>query len=392
MFRTFQSFFIGHKLAAIREHHERIRTITNFNFSVVLFLGFLIALIPAVISERSDILQLPVYSGLMVSVILLFANKFLKSSRSIGFVFIVLGLSIALGNLFFNKEVLHLGAPLWILLVILYSFYNIGVIWSIVVSVASFSAYVIWIVYFLQDEINRIEDQLLDIIPLLVLEVSIVFFLLLAMVLVYVTAIVSKERQLTISNRQMHRKQLAIQEDEVYYSKQMRDSANNIHHYFSVLHEISEKEDPQFLKQQVAFNAIVYKVFALQKQYKDNEPGLLLTSLLSQTTSMFDRSDIQYTVDNTIDFIEQRHVFPLLMSTAMFVFRTSQCPKASNIAIHYFFEQGEVVLKYHDDCDQQMDQSNQLMEISGKLLADIGASLAEKEGDHRTHIELRFPI
>lgn len=379
----------------MEEHHERVRATTNFYFTLVLFIGFSLALIPAFISERSDILIIPVFSGFIFSVLLLFANKYIRSSKVIGLIFILLGLSVAFGNLFFNTEVLHIGAPLWILLVILYSFYNVGVLWSIIVSLASFSVYVVWIVYFLNDEVSRVATDIQETTPLLVLEVSIAFIMLIAMVLVFMNAIYSKERQLTLKNNQMLLKQQAVDEESRKYAIQVRRSTENIHKYFETASELLKKKpDSKFLMQQLEFSSIVYKVFALQGRHKDNDPGVLITSTLSKSVASFSgEKKMNYTVDNTIDFIEEQHVFPLTIVLTMLVYETCRCDHAKNIAVNYFFENGEVVLRYQDDCEHsEHEGQEERVQLSNIILSDVGARFVANTAKKRTHVDLRFPL
>lgn len=379
----------------MEDHHERVRATTNFYFSLVLFCGFSLALIPAFISERSDILIIPVFSGFIFSVLLLFANKYIRSSKVIGLIFILLGLSVAFGNLFFNTEVLHIGAPLWILLVILYSFYNVGVLWSIIVSLASFAVYVVWIVYFLNDEVSRVATDIQETTPLLVLEVSIAFIMLIAMVLVFMNAIYSKERQLTLKNNQMLLKQQAVDEESRNYAKQVSRSTENIHKYFETASNlISENKSSEFLHEQLRFSSVVFKIFALQGRHKDNEPGILITSTLSKVTATFSEDKkINYTVDNTIDFIEEQHIFPVCMILTMLVYETCQCDDAENIAVNYFFENGEVVLRYQDDCEHpEHEGQEERVQLSNIILSDVGARFVANTAKKRTHVDLRFPL
>lgn len=394
MFKTLRSFFIGEKLKNLKDHHGRVKALTNFYFSIILFFGFSIALVPAFISDRSDILILPVFSGFIFSVILLFANKLISSPKVMGLFFVVFGLTVAFSNLFFNTEVLHIGAPLWILVVIFYSFYNIGITGSLIVSIFSFSTYVFWIVYFLDDEVQRVQPKIQETVPLLVLEISIAFVLLVSMAIVYMKAILSEERQLMLKNKQMKLQQKKADEESRSYTKQVRKSTDNIHKYFDTIHGlIRENGALPFLTDQFMFSAVVFKVFSLQGKHKENDPGVLFTSTLSKATATFTDKKINYTVDNTIDYIEEQHVFPITMVLTMLIYSSCKSTDVQNISVSYFYQNGEVVLRYQDDREHEdSDIQTEQTRISNIILSDVGASYISREDRRRSFVELRFPL
>ena len=378
----------------MHEYHDRVRATTNFYFSLILFTGFLVALIPTFLSDRSDVLQLPVFSGLVFSTILLFANKFIYSSRTVGFIFVFLGLSVAFGNLFLNTDVLHIGAPLWILLVMLYSFYNVGLIWGMLVTIVSFLIYVIWIVYFLNSEVQRIADKLIEITPLLVLEVSIAFVILVAMILVYLKAITSKERQLTLKNRQFKLNKWSAEEDQFRFFKKIRYSIGNHHKYFAMLHEL-QKSDPNsvYVNNQFEFSAIVYKALSHQQRYNAIDPGTLITSILSTSAVTFGNDSLSYTVDNTIDFIEEKYVIPLSYVLTMLIYSTSKRNGSNNVSVNYFYEGGEVVFRYQSDCPVQNSSDDKIrVQISSMIVSETGGRYEQNESKERSFVDIRFPL
>lgn len=394
MFGNVRSFFIGDKLHQMRDYRDRVRAITNFNFSVILFLGFLVALIPALLSDRSDILQLPVFAGLGFSIILLFSNKFIQSAKAVGFIFVILGLGVAFGNLFLNTEVLHIGAPLWILVVLLYSFFNVGLIWSLIVTILSFSIYVGWIVYFLNDEVQRVADQIPDITPLLVLEVSIAFVILVAMILVYLRSITSNERQLVLKNKQLKLNQWSIEEDQFRFFNKVRFSMDNHHKYLSMLQELQNKGlTSEYLQKQFEFSSIVFKALSHQNRYNAIDPGTLITSILSFSSATFSNKQLNYIFDNTIDFIEEKYVLPLSYVLTMLVYSTSKSDKTGNISVNYFYDGGEVVFRYQDDClKHDYSEDKDRIHISSMLVSDVGGKYEQKDLKERSFVDIRFPL
>lgn len=397
MFEQIKTYFIGEKLRTLDEHHDRVRATTNFYFSLVLLIGFTVALVPAIFSDYADILAIPVFSGSIFSVGLLFANKYIYSSKVIGLIFIVFGLSIAFANMFLNGEVLHIAGPLWILVVLLYSFYNIGVRWSVVVAIISILTYVFWVVYYLPEEVSRVAGKITEMIPVLVLEIGIVFTMLVALILVYMNAIYSKERLLQLKNNQMSLKQKAIEDEDKRYVKQVQKSFDNVSSYLEQISkmDITSSYD-KLLNDQLLYVSIVAKSLGHQWRPKEVEPGSLLTSLLSVSRSHFENEEkIKFTVDNTIDFVELKHIFPMSIVVVMLIENTYDCGGAENLAINYYFESGEIVLSYRDDCKKQQTlqaKTDAFTNNSGVVLSDVGARLELKSVQRGTHAEIRFPL
>lgn len=397
MFEQLKTYFIGDKLRTFDDHHDRVRATTNYYFSLVLLIGFFVSLPPALFSDYADVLAIPVFSGSIFSVGLLFANKYIYSSRVIGLIFIVFGLSIAFANMFLNGGMLHIAGPLWILVVLLYSFYNIGVRWSVVVAIISVLTYVYWLVYYLPEEVKSTADNIIELVPVLVLEIGIVFTMLVALILVYMNAIYSKERLLQLKNNQMTLKQKALEEEDKRYVKQAQGSFNNVSNYLQQLSktDISSSYD-QLLNDQFLYASIVTKSLAHQWKPKEVEPGSLLTSLLSVSRSHFEKGEkIKFTVDNTIDFVELKHIFPMSMVVVMLIQNTYECGGAENLAINYYFESGEIVLSYRDDCKEQQTlqvKTDALITNSGVVLSDVGARLELKSVQQGTYAEIRFPL
>ena len=397
MLDRIKSFFIGSKLEQLHDYHDRVRVITNFHFSLILFAGFLVALIPALFSDQSAVLALPVFSGLTFSIILLFANKFIHSSKAIGFIFVFFGLSIAFGNLFLNTEVLHIGTPLWIILVMLYSFYNLGFIRSLFVTILGFTVYVVWIVYFLDDEVQRVPSLINEIIPVLVLEVSIAFVILVAMISVYLKALTSREAQLTLKNKQLKLNQWSTEEEQFQFFKKLRHSIKNNHKYFSSLNEIQEKgEETIYIKKQFEFLSVAYNALSRQHRYNSIDPGTLITAVLSVSVDTFDLKGINYTVDNTIDFIEEKYVIPLSLVLTMLLFsiKNKANEGSTNVSVNYFYEGVDVVFRYQDSCpsgNKSKDEKSRI-EISNLLVSDAGGVYEQNESKTRSIVDIRFPL
>ncbi len=397
MLNRIKSFFIGSKLEQLNDYHERVRVVTNFHFSLVLLGGFLIALFPVFFSDQTDVLVLPVCSGLIFSVVLLFANKFIHSSITIGFIFVFLGWGVAFGNLFLNTEVLHIGTPLWIILVMLYSFYNLGFIRSLVVTILSFAVYVVWIVYFLQDEVKRVSSLINEITPVLVLEVSVAFVIIVAMISVYLKALTSREAQLTLKNKQLRLNQWSTEEEQFQFFKKLRHSMENHHKYFSKLSELQKKGAKSiYVEQQFKFLSVVYNALSRQQRYNSIDPGTLITAVLSVSVDTYDLKGVNYTVDNTIDFIEEKYVIPLSLVLTMLIFSIkNKTNEASiNVSVNYFYEGVDVVFRYQDNCpsDNEFHHEKSRLEISNLLISDVGGVLEQKEPKNRSIVDIRFPL
>lgn len=397
MLEKMKSYFIGDKLSRMTEHHDRVRVITNYNFSLVLLLGFLATLIPVFFSSNNEILFIPVFSGLTFSVLILFGNKFINSPKVMGLIFVIFGLSVAFANLFLNTEVLHLGVPLWILLVLLYSFYNIGALWSIVVAAISVSIYVFWVVYYLDDEVQRMAGKINEITPLIVLEVSLAFVTLTAMILVYVKAIYSKERQLTLKNKQMRLNQQVIDDKEKLHNRAFHHSMNAVHKYFEMLSLRSkDPKNSNDLNKHFTFSSIVYKAISQQGKYRNMDPGALITSILGISSATFGKesSEIHYTVDNTVDFIEEEFVFPICLVLTMLVHHSFNTSKAKNIAVNYFYDGGDVVLSYRDDGKKEVSklEAEGLLETGTNILSEVNLNFSLREDKQGTFVDIRLPV
>jgi hypothetical protein len=397
MLKKMRSYFIGEKLSRLTDHHDQVRAITNYNFSLVLLLGFVVSLIPVFFSDNNEILYIPVFSGFTFSVLILFGNKFIYSAKLLGLIFVIFGLSVAFANLFLNTEVLHLGVPLWILLVLLYSFYNVGALWSIVVASISVSIYVFWIVYYLNDEVQRMARVINEITPIIVLEVTLAFVTLTAMILVYVKAIYSKERQLTLKNKQMRLNQQVVDNQEELYNRAFHHSMKSVHKYFDILSSMSKDlKSSTELNIHFMFASIVSKAISQQGKYRNMDPGALITSVMGVSSATFakETSEIHYTVDNTVDFIEEEYVFPLCLVLTMLVHHSLNVARADNIAVNYFYDGGYVVLSYRDNGKKETNRMEavDLVKIGISVLSEVNLKFGLREDKQGTFVDIRMPV
>jgi cell division protein FtsL len=236
-----------------------------------------------------------------------------------------------------------------------------------------------------------------EITPIIVLEVTLAFVTLTAMILVYVKAIYSKERQLTLKNKQMRLNQQVVDNQEELYNRAFHHSMKSVHKYFDILSSMSKDlKSSTELNIHFMFASIVSKAISQQGKYRNMDPGALITSVMGVSSATFakETSEIHYTVDNTVDFIEEEYVFPLCLVLTMLVHHSLNVARADNIAVNYFYDGGYVVLSYRDNGKKETNRMEavDLVKIGISVLSEVNLKFGLREDKQGTFVDIRMPV
>lgn len=377
MWKRLTSFFIGKQLENTRNYHDRIKLNANFYFALLTSIGFLIALFPTLLASNTAILRIPVFSGLAFSSLMLISLKFGKTIASTAVLFVIFGWGVAFGNLFFNTEVLHIGAPLWLLIVVLYAFYNLGRVWGIIVSAISFLGYIYWIVYLLEGEAQRVAPHVAEMVPLLVLEVSMAFTLLVAMALIYHEAVTGNEKMSALKAKQLKLNESKSNREEKRHRSQLQQYFEEQQHLFIRLQKNTDHFNME--EQYLEFNhyfAILSAVIAIQSPIEDMDAGFFLHETTQRYLASKNlQSTIVYSVDYSVDFIPAASILQIGMTLLILLDNTAQrSDHLKNIAIRYALEGHAVAMTYlehsegHSKSDQRLNKAVEMMQL---LFPDI---------------------
>src|SRR5688572_11457582 len=125
MFFKIKGWFIGDYLDKTKDVYEHARITVNFNF---LFSSALLLLLAGIIFSSTGVFTVAVgnFIGFGVCILQLIILKQFKNTRLSSFLFVIMVECQLITNLFINKEGIHLGASVWLCMVMLYTVFNLG--------------------------------------------------------------------------------------------------------------------------------------------------------------------------------------------------------------------------------------------------------------------------
>ena len=361
--KKLEHFFIGSKLNSTNSIYENVRIKMNLYFSLVSLFGFLTAAIVIFFSDTADAIILPVTTSIVACIIHLICLKFIPSIKISSFIFSTFIFLCIFTNIFLNEEILHLGTLLWIIILILYSLYTLGKTVGMIFALISVVLYVYYLSFMLAPQILKLGGQLLETVPLIVLEISIAFITILFTLNVYLTSIRSTQSELISKNKQLTQKNKEItrqHEEKIVMLKEIHHRVkNNLQIINSLIRLQSHKyKDDKF---QLLFDDIQNRIFAMsavhERIYKSQDLSdiniydyfdELFKDLLNQYGA---NEKVAYTLNTEVEYVNAQHVIPvgLILNELISNSLKHGFKSEGNISFTYFLKGENAVFDYRDD-------------------------------------------
>ncbi|PHR46987.1 MAG: hypothetical protein COA32_08675 [Fluviicola sp.] len=403
--KKLEHFFIGSKLSPTNSIYENVRIKMNLYFSLVSLFGFLIAGLVILLSETADAIILPVSTSVLACIVHLICLKHIPSIRVSSFIFSTFIFVCIFSNIFLNNEILHLGTLLWIIILILYSLYTLGKAIGMIFAAVSVILYVFYLSFVLTSQINTLGDQLLDTVPLIVLEISIAFITILFTLNVYITSIRSTQSELILKNNELSQKNKEItrqHEEKIVMLKEIHHRVkNNLQIINSLIRLQSHKyKDNKF---QMLFDDIQNRIFAMsavhERIYKSQDLSDIniynyFDELFKDLLNQYGATErVDYTLNTEVEYVNANYVIPiglilneLISNSLKYGFKDK-----GNISFTYLLKGGCTVFDYRDDgkgFDVDKVSANFGLELIELLVEQMEGELkvicAEGRGVHYT--------
>lgn len=335
----------------------------NLYFSLVSLLGFLIAGVVILFSETADAITLPVTTSILACIIHLICLKFIPSIKVSSFIFSVFIFICIFSNIFFNEDVLHLGTLLWIIILILYSLYTLGKTIGMIFAGISVILYVYYLSFMLAPQMIKFGDQLLDTVPLIVLEISIAFITILFTLNVYLTSIRSTQQELISKNKELTQKNKEItrqHEEKIVMLKEIHHRVkNNLQIINSLIRLQSHKYKED--KFQLLFDDIQNRIFAMsavhERIYKSQDLSDIniydyFDELFKDLLHQYGADEkVAYTLNTEVDYVNAQYVIPvgLILNELISNSLKHGFEGEGNISFTYFLKGENAIFDYRDD-------------------------------------------
>ena len=358
-----EHFFIGSKLNSSNSIYENVRIKMNLYFSLVSLLGFLVAAVVIILSETADAIILPVTTSISACIIHLMCLKFIPSVKISSFIFSTFIFICIFSNIFFNEDILHLGTLLWIIILILYALYTLGKTIGMIFAIVSVVLYVYYLSFMLAPQIVKFGDQLLDTVPLIVLEISIAFITILFTLNVYLTSIRSTQSELVSKNKELTQKNEEItrqHEEKIVMLKEIHHRVkNNLQIINSLIRLQSHKYKED--KFQLLFDDIQNRIFAMsavhERIYKSQDLSDIniydyFDDLFKDLLNQYGADEkVNYTLNTEVEYVNAQYVIPvgLILNELISNSLKHGFEGEGNISFTYFLKGGKVIFDYRDD-------------------------------------------
>lgn len=358
-----EHFFIGSKLKTTNSIYENVRIKMNLYFSLVSLFGFLIAGTVILFNETAHAILLPVSTSIVACIIHLICLKLIPSLKVSSFIFSTFIFICIFSNIFFNENILHLGTLLWIIILILYALYTLGKTLGMIFALVSVVLYVYYLSFMLAPQILKLGDQLLETVPLIVLEISIAFITILFTLNVYLTSIRSTQKELLSKNCELTQKNIEItrqHEEKIVMLKEIHHRVkNNLQIINSLIRLQSHKYKEDKFK--LLFEDIQNRIFAMsavhERIYKSQDLSDIniydyFDDLFKDLLNQYGADEkIYYTLNTEVEYVNAQYVIPvgLILNELISNSLKHGFKGQGNISFTYFLSGNNVVFDYRDD-------------------------------------------
>lgn len=317
-----KSFFIGEILAKTQDTREQARAEVNFYFSFYSLLCFLLVLIGVLIIGAYPV-TIPSGFSALFCIVHLFVLRTTSNARLASTIFSVLIFAVLFGNMFFNINTLHIGGPLWMVVLILFVVFNLGRQVGFFVTLACVVFFSIFAVTVLPENIRLAGSFDTKIYYSLGAEILIALLIIYYLVNVFVRTNRLIQQELETSNVNLEGQNKLIkrqhQEKEIMLREIHHRVKNNLQVITSMLRLQSEKVKDAHAN--AVFEEAQHRIIAMsivhERMYKaDNLSTIRLSEYIKQLAEDLIKQHvttqkIQLDISSIADEIDMQQIVPL---------------------------------------------------------------------------------
>lgn len=225
MLLRIKHWFVGDYLAKSTDFYEKARINLSYNF----FFPFaLILIFVAVVFTFTGAYTVMAGNlcGAAACLLHLVLLKKLHDVRLASKIHVMAVFCIVMGNILFDFETLHLGTPLWLVILILFTVFTLGIRWGIGIATACVLGYAYYFAFNLRDHYRKAAGYPDEIYHTLFVEIALAFGIILYLVSVYVYTSSEAKAELRKSYLDLQQKNEVISRQHAEKEVMMRE----IHH------------------------------------------------------------------------------------------------------------------------------------------------------------------
>lgn len=329
---------------------------------------FLFATLPALFVSRfvfESGSALPSFLGWLSALLILTIMYLTKKYKLAAYSFSVLGVALCIGILLGVKEIFHFVNPLWMVVIILYTYFTLGKVWGNIALILNLSAIVYFIVSMLNPSLARFPQLTKTELNGQAISVLICGFSIAYLVHQFLKTTRHAQDKYVVLTNELQAKKTEVESQSEEKTVMLREIHHRVKNNLQVITSLlrlqsRETDDPKTLElfkdstnRVIAMALIHEKMYQTKDLAKINLEDYLRTLLTDLIDSYAIEIPIESDIRSNVEMISNKSLVPLALLFNELVSNSLKHgfnnKTEGKIKIDIFRDKGKIVLSYWDD-------------------------------------------
>lgn len=322
MLLKIKNWFVGDYLAKSTDFYERSRIDLSFNFlfpfSIILTLVGL-----AFAFTGAHAVMVGNFCGAATALLHLLMIRKLQDHRLASKIYVTIVFCMVTGNIIFDFGTLHLGTPLWLVILVLYTVFTLGLRWGIGITTACVLVYAYYFAFNLRDHYRIAAGYPDAIYHTLFVEIALAFAIIIYLVSVFVDTSNKAKAELRKSYTDLQQKNEVISRQHAEKEVMMREIHHRVKNNMQVIVSMLRLQSQDFTDKRSlrGFEDAQQRILAMalvhERMYRSEDLSnievkqyfhLLARDLVKQNTTT---QEIELNVNVDLHYIGHRSIIPM---------------------------------------------------------------------------------